>query len=285
MTEFCPGYPPPFDARGRLPGRGESTPAPTSAWSGGRSSTAAASTARRGRWCSGRTRPPTSRSAGASFSSARPDSGFRGLLAKLGITRSYVMVNTFLYSVYGQGRRQPARGRRGDLAYRNAWLDALLVGTDVTAVISLGQLADTAYQAWAATQPSAAGRLHHAAPAILDLTRRAHRGRGEQDPGRDDGDPAGGLERAPAGPARPRDARRDVAGHALRDRLAGRRPRAHPDGGPPAGLAGLVVRPGRLGVADRSRRADQASDDQRRRAETGPALAGPPETTPPEPEG
>ena len=27
----------------------------------------------------------------------------QGFLAKLGITTSYVMVNTFLYSVYGQG--------------------------------------------------------------------------------------------------------------------------------------------------------------------------------------
>ncbi len=27
----------------------------------------------------------------------------QGLLAKLGVTRSYVLVNTFLYSVYGQG--------------------------------------------------------------------------------------------------------------------------------------------------------------------------------------
>src|SRR5690348_15024669 len=28
---------------------------------------------------------------------------FQGFLAKLGITSSYVMVNTYLYSVYGQG--------------------------------------------------------------------------------------------------------------------------------------------------------------------------------------
>ena len=32
----------------------------------------------------------------------------------------------------------------------------------MTAVVSLGQLADTAYQAWAATQPDAAAQLHHA---------------------------------------------------------------------------------------------------------------------------
>ena len=72
------------------------------------------------------------------------------------------MVNTFLYSVYGQGGGNRHEDDEAIAAYRNAWLDALLVGTDVTAVVSLGQLADTAYQAWAATQPAAAAQLHHA---------------------------------------------------------------------------------------------------------------------------
>jgi hypothetical protein len=86
----------------------------------------------------------------------------QGLLAKLGVRRSYVMVNTFLYSVYGQGGGNRHDDDEKIAAYRNAWLDALLVGTGVTAVISLGQLADTAYQAWAKTQPATAARLHHA---------------------------------------------------------------------------------------------------------------------------
>jgi hypothetical protein len=87
----------------------------------------------------------------------------QGLLAKLGITRSYVMVNTFLYSVYGQGGGNRHAHDEAIAAYRNAWLDALLVGSEVTAVVSLGQLADQAYQQWAATQTDAAARLHHAA--------------------------------------------------------------------------------------------------------------------------
>jgi uracil-DNA glycosylase len=86
----------------------------------------------------------------------------QGLLAKLGVSRSYVMVNTFLYSVYGQGGGSRHDDDEKIAAYRNAWLDALLLGTDVTTVISLGQLADTAYQAWAKGQPAAAARLHHA---------------------------------------------------------------------------------------------------------------------------
>jgi len=86
----------------------------------------------------------------------------QGLLERVGITKSYVMVNTFLYSVYGQGGGNRHEDDEAIAAYRNAWLDALLVGTGVTAVVSLGQLADTAYQAWAATQPAAAAQLHHA---------------------------------------------------------------------------------------------------------------------------
>jgi uracil-DNA glycosylase len=87
----------------------------------------------------------------------------QGLLAKVGITTSYVMVNTFVYSVYGQGSGNK-HAKDPDIArYRDRWLDALLVGTGVTAVVTLGTLANTAYGMWALTQPSAASRLHHAA--------------------------------------------------------------------------------------------------------------------------
>jgi Uracil DNA glycosylase superfamily len=87
----------------------------------------------------------------------------QGLLARLGIRRSYVMVNTFLYSVFGQGGGNRHDDDAAIAAYRNAWLDALLVGSEVTAVVSLGQLADKAYRIWAATRPDAAALLHHAA--------------------------------------------------------------------------------------------------------------------------
>jgi uracil-DNA glycosylase len=87
----------------------------------------------------------------------------QGLLAKIGITTSYVMVNTFVYSVYGQGSGTK-HAKDPDIArYRNRWLDALLVGTGVTAVVTLGGLAKTAYGLWAPTQPSTAAGLHHAA--------------------------------------------------------------------------------------------------------------------------
>jgi uracil-DNA glycosylase len=87
----------------------------------------------------------------------------QGLLARIGITTSYVMVNTFLYSVYGQ----TGGNRHGDdpaiATYRHRWLDALLrAGGPITAVITLGTLADRAYTTWAKTRPDTAGALHHA---------------------------------------------------------------------------------------------------------------------------
>ena len=74
----------------------------------------------------------------------------QGLLAKLGITRSYVFINTYLYSVYGSVK---AKTRKDPdlIDYRNRWLKALLVGSKVEAVLALGQAADEAWQFWKAT--------------------------------------------------------------------------------------------------------------------------------------
>ncbi|MDL1888844.1 uracil-DNA glycosylase, partial [Nitrospirales bacterium NOB] len=73
----------------------------------------------------------------------------QGFLAKLGIERSYVMINTFLYSVYGSVSSKH-RKAPGILAYRHRWLDAL-VTPQVEVVIALGMLADEAWQKWRAT--------------------------------------------------------------------------------------------------------------------------------------
>jgi uracil-DNA glycosylase len=75
----------------------------------------------------------------------------QGFLAKLGITRSYVLVNTFLYSVYGQGGGEQHKNDPKIAAYRNQWLDALLVGQSVEAVVALGSLADAAWKNWKQT--------------------------------------------------------------------------------------------------------------------------------------
>ena len=75
----------------------------------------------------------------------------QGFLAKLGIESSYVMVNTFLYSVYGQGGGERHKNDPVIAEYRHRWLDALLVGGKVEAIIALGGLADVAVQTWKAT--------------------------------------------------------------------------------------------------------------------------------------
>src|SRR5262249_13279777 len=87
----------------------------------------------------------------------------QGFLAKLGIERHYVMVNTFLYSVYGHGGGEQHKNDAAIAAYRNQWLDALLVDTKVEAVITLGGLAADAFTAWKATAAGSKVDVAHAA--------------------------------------------------------------------------------------------------------------------------
>jgi uracil-DNA glycosylase len=162
MAEFCPGYPAPFDALvADYPGE--------DVYPNADFRTEWGPIFHRGR-LDGSARvlvlgqdPATHESISRRILVGEAGQRVQGLLAKLGITRSYVMVNTFLYSVYGQGGGNRHAHDEAIAAYRNAWLDALLIRSEVTAVVSLGQLADQAYQQWAATQPDAAARLHHAA--------------------------------------------------------------------------------------------------------------------------
>lgn len=74
----------------------------------------------------------------------------QGLLAKLGITSSYAIINTFLYSVYGSVKAATEKDVRL-VAYRNSWLDALLLGSKVEGVIALGTAADAAWKMWKQT--------------------------------------------------------------------------------------------------------------------------------------
>jgi hypothetical protein len=78
----------------------------------------------------------------------------QGFIAKLGLTRSYVMINTFVYSVFGQGGGNKHKNDPAIIAYRNRWFDALLPG-NVKGVVALGQLADLAWQAWKSTPKGA----------------------------------------------------------------------------------------------------------------------------------
>ena len=86
----------------------------------------------------------------------------QGFLGKLGITRSYVIVNTFLYSVYGSVRAETRRDQRL-VDYRNRWLDALLLDKGIEAVLALGGAADEAWQMWKGTPQGHAFTVPYAA--------------------------------------------------------------------------------------------------------------------------
>lgn len=80
----------------------------------------------------------------------------QGFLAKLGLDRSYVMINTFLYSVYGQGGGTKHQKDAAIAAYRNRWIDAIFKANTIEAVVCLGQLAGGAFQQWKATPKGSA---------------------------------------------------------------------------------------------------------------------------------
>jgi hypothetical protein len=77
----------------------------------------------------------------------------QGLLKKLGLTRSYVLVNTFLYSVYGSGQSNAEI-----VAYRNKWISGILDTGSIEAVLALGTAADGAWTAWKNANPTSPKR-------------------------------------------------------------------------------------------------------------------------------
>jgi len=86
----------------------------------------------------------------------------QGLLAKLGITESYVCVNTYLYSVYGSVKAATAR-KPELVGYRNRWFEALFESRNIEVVFALGQAADAAWQAFRATPQGQAVQVSYAA--------------------------------------------------------------------------------------------------------------------------
>jgi uracil-DNA glycosylase len=88
----------------------------------------------------------------------------QGFLAKLGIDRSYVMINAFLYSVYNQGRAAPHINDAAVAEYRNRWFSALLASGSVEAAVSFGSLADTAWREFAKVSDVAAALPYRHVP-------------------------------------------------------------------------------------------------------------------------
>jgi uracil-DNA glycosylase len=89
----------------------------------------------------------------------------QGLMAKLGFEHSYLLVNTFLYSVYGQAGGEQHKDDPPVVQYRNRWLTATFESNQIEAVIALGHLADDAWQKWGQTPD---GQAH--SPAYAHVT-------------------------------------------------------------------------------------------------------------------
>jgi uracil-DNA glycosylase len=84
----------------------------------------------------------------------------QGFLRKLGLERSYAMINAYLYSVYGQqAGEQHARDEK-IAAYRNRWFDALFGTSPIEAVISFGHLGRAAFERWRETVGSPGGGVN-----------------------------------------------------------------------------------------------------------------------------
>lgn len=72
----------------------------------------------------------------------------QGLLARLGVTRSYTMLNTFAYSVVTQSAGERHRSDLRIAAYRDRWLDAVVDTSRVRVLLALGTLAGDAAKRW-----------------------------------------------------------------------------------------------------------------------------------------
>ena len=75
----------------------------------------------------------------------------QGFLTKLGIDRSYVMINTFLYSVHNQQGGAKHKDDPKIAAYRHGWLDAVFANSPIEAAVALGNLANNAWHIWKKT--------------------------------------------------------------------------------------------------------------------------------------
>jgi len=74
----------------------------------------------------------------------------QGLLRKLGITTSHVLINTYLYSVYGSVKAA-TRKSAALVGYRNQWIDGIMATGNVEAVLALGTAAQEAWEFWKVT--------------------------------------------------------------------------------------------------------------------------------------
>jgi hypothetical protein len=72
----------------------------------------------------------------------------QGFLKRLGVNHSYVLINTFLYSVFGQGGGTRQIKNAAITAYRNLWIKAILDSSPIEVVVAFGGLAKEAWEQW-----------------------------------------------------------------------------------------------------------------------------------------
>lgn len=85
----------------------------------------------------------------------------QGFLAKLGITRSYVMVNTYLYGIYRPGAAKAHISAPAIADYRHAWLNAIVGANELEAIITLGSVANKAYHQWLPHAPAGTSAISY----------------------------------------------------------------------------------------------------------------------------
>lgn len=76
----------------------------------------------------------------------------QGFLWKLGIDRSYVMINSFVYSLYGTSAPKPTPKLLED---RYKWLDLILETSPIEAVVTFGGVATSRWQGYVADRQPA----------------------------------------------------------------------------------------------------------------------------------
>lgn len=79
----------------------------------------------------------------------------QGFVEKLGMSKSYLMINAFLYGIYNQSMAMPHLNDAGILAYRNQWLEAAFAPGRIEAVVTFG---NAAFDAWKAFKATPAGQ-------------------------------------------------------------------------------------------------------------------------------
>jgi hypothetical protein len=92
----------------------------------------------------------------------------QGFLRRLGIGRDYVMINTYLYPVFGQfsGTLKQLSQDPAILGFRNALLDRIAERNPLEAVIAVGNAAEDAVQRWPGAAAHTVQHITH--PAAQD---------------------------------------------------------------------------------------------------------------------